>query len=284
MVTFHASQLAEGEFTKEHFMHQTIYDSIGSNYNKNRTADVRILTAIRDLLELPLGSTIADIGAGTGNYSNALAELGYKITAVEPSAEMRKQAIPNKNVKWLAGTAEAVPLDENSVNGVIIVLALHHFSNLQKAAQEMARICPNGPVVIFTMDPRESEAFWFNDYFPEISLHVAKSLLPINEVTRLIAAESGWPAIIKKFPLPHDLADKNMCSGWNRPEIYLDEQMRQNTSGFALASQDAVRKGLARLQEDLNTGKWDKNCGFLRKRDTFDAGFRLIRFRTQAEI
>lgn len=83
---------------KEEDVNSTTYDSIGSNYNQNRTADHRVLAVIKELLELPSGSTIADVGAGTGNYSNALADLGYKLEAVEPSMEMRRQAIPNPRV------------------------------------------------------------------------------------------------------------------------------------------------------------------------------------------
>ena len=227
-------------------MHQTLYDSIGSNYNNHRKADVRITSAIRDLLNLPTGLPIADIGAGTGNYSNALANAGYKIIAVEPSDLMRKQAVPNKAVTWLSGTAELIPLPDNSVNGVIIILAFHHFSDTQKAVQELARICPEGPIVIFTMDPRESGKFWFNDYFPEIARHVTKTFPPVDEVVKLIAAKNCWSAVVKKFPLPGDMVDMNMCSGWNRPEIYLDDRTRENTSGFALASPECVQKGLAK--------------------------------------
>ena len=173
-----------------------------------------------------------------------------------------------------------ISLDDNSVKGIIIVLALHHFSDVGKAIQELTRICPNGPVVIFTMDPRESEEFWFNNYFSEISQHVEKTFPPINDVVRLFEINSRRLSFIREFPLPHDLKDRNMCSGWNRPEIYLDEQVRQNTSGFALASPSAVQKGLARLKNDLNSGEWDKKYGFLRKQDSFDAGFRFLRFKT----
>lgn len=35
------------------------------------------------LLNLPRGSTIADIGAGTGNYTIALANLVYNLKAME---------------------------------------------------------------------------------------------------------------------------------------------------------------------------------------------------------
>jgi ubiquinone/menaquinone biosynthesis C-methylase UbiE len=259
-------------------VNSTTYDSIGSNYNQNRTADHRVLSVIKELLELPLGSAIADVGAGTGNYSNALADLGYKLVAVEPAEEMRRQAIPNPQVRWLSGSAEEIPLNNDSVDGVIIILALHHFSDITRASREMNRICPNGPIVIFTMDPRKSEQFWFDDYFPEISQHVFKVFPPIDEVAGIISGTGKWQTLIKKFPLPPDLADRNMCSAWAKPEIYLDAQMRQNTSGFALASPAVVERGLKRLKHDLQSGQWDSKYGHLRRRKYFDAGFRFLRF------
>ena len=259
-------------------MNSTTYDSIGSNYNQNRTADHRVLMVIEKLLELPLGSVIADVGAGTGNYSNALANLGYRLEAIEPSVEMRRQAIPNLRVHWMSGSAEAIPLKNNSVDGVIIILALHHFHDIRRAAREIYRICPDGPVVIFTMDPRKSEQFWFDDYFPEIARHVFKVFPPIDEVADIISGIGKWQTLIKKFPLPPDLADRNMCSAWAKPEMYFDAQMRRNTSGFALASPAAVERGLKRLQHDLQSGQWDSKYGHLRRRKYFDAGFRFLRF------
>jgi ubiquinone/menaquinone biosynthesis C-methylase UbiE len=259
-------------------VNSSTYNSIGSNYNQNRTADHRVLAVIKELLELPSGSTIADVGAGTGNYSNALADLGYKLEAVEPAGEMRRQAIPNPRVHWLSGSAEAIPLNNNSVDGVIIILSLHHFSSISHAAREMYRICPDGPIVIFTMDPRKSEPFWFDDYFPEISQHVLKVFPPIDEVAGIISGSGKWQTLIKKFPLPPDLADRNMCSAWAKPEMYFDAQMRKNTSGFALASPAIVERGLKRLQHDLQSGQWDSKHGNLRRRKYFDAGFRFLRF------
>ena len=254
------------------------YDSIGSNYNQNRTADHRILAAIVKLLELPTGAAIADIGAGTGNYSNALADLGYKLEAVEPAVEMRRQAIPNPQVNWLSGSAEAIPLKSHSVDGVIIILALHHFPDIPRAAREIYRICPDGPILIFTMDPRKSEQFWFDDYFPDIARHVLKVFPPIDEVIDIISGTGKWQTLIKKFPLPPDLADRNMCSAWAKPEMYFDAHMRQNTSGFALASPATVEGGLKRLQHDLESGQWDSKYGHLRRRKYFDAGFRFLVF------
>jgi protein-L-isoaspartate O-methyltransferase len=57
-------------------MNNVLYNPIGKDYNKNRTAGPRILAAIKKLVALPEGSVIAEIGAGTGNYANALARRG----------------------------------------------------------------------------------------------------------------------------------------------------------------------------------------------------------------
>jgi len=265
-------------------MNGSIYDIIGDSYNKNRTADERTLKIIIELLNLPAGKLIVDIGAGTGNYANALANLGYNLGymlfAVEPSEIMREQAIPNGNVAWIAGLAESLPLYDASMDGAVIVLALHHFSNIRSAAKEVARVCPGGPLVVLTMDPRESEEFWFYDYFPEIAQHVLESFPQLNEVVDIFSGIKNWLTQVIKFPLPHDFADKNMCAGWNRPEIYLDPMMRQNTSGFALASKPVVQRGITLLENDLQSGKWDELNGYLRGKDSFDAGFRFLLFRT----
>ena len=68
-----------------------VYDQIGRSYTAHRCADPRIVGAIVNLIGIAATATLADIGAGTGNYSCALAELGYQVNAVEPSGTMRRQ-------------------------------------------------------------------------------------------------------------------------------------------------------------------------------------------------
>ena len=260
-------------------MNDATYNIIGKSYNTNRTADKRVLKTIIDLLALPTGQSIVDIGAGTGNYANALADLGYKVFAIEPSEIMREQAVPNGNITWIPGLAEFLPLRDASVDGAVIVLAIHHFSDIRVAAKEVARVCLAGPLVVLTMDPRESEEFWFYDYFPEIGQSVLNSFPPLKEVINIFSGLKHWSTQAIKFPLPSDLADKNMCAGWNRPEIYLDPLVRQNTSGFALASPSVVQRGINLLGDDLQSGKWDRLNGHLRRQESFDAGFRFLLFR-----
>ena len=48
--------------------------------------------------------SVLDIGAGSGRDAAALARRGYEVVAIEPSEQMRHQAMsrhPGKNIKWV---------------------------------------------------------------------------------------------------------------------------------------------------------------------------------------
>ena len=45
--------------------------------------------------------------------------------------------------------------------------------------------------------------------------------------------------------------------------MYLDGEVRRNTSNFALASADDLEKGLASLRDDVESGAWDRSYGHL---------------------
>ncbi|MBA7616969.1 hypothetical protein ES703_24273 [subsurface metagenome] len=196
---------------------------------------------------------------------------------------MQMQSPNNERVEWLAGTADNIPLENNSVNGVVAVLAIHHFASLKDAANEMYRICPSGPVVIFTFDHRESAQSWLGDYFPEIITSVYHKFPPIDSVVETIAAGKHWQVEKVKFPLPYDLTDKFMDAGWRNPEMYLDPQVRQSISPFALANAEVVKSGIERLRNDLKTGKWDKKYGQVRQQEYFDAGYQFLKFTSRLD-
>lgn len=255
----------------------TKYNVIGSNYNSFRNADVRISTCLKELLNLDSGAIIADIGAGTGNYTQALAASGYTMKAVEPSDTMRAQAARHPEIEWFAGFAEALPLSDNSVNGVMSTLANHHFQDMTTAASEMCRICPNGPIVLFTIDPRKGESFWFAEYFPGVYRRLFDSFRALEELVTILQNCSGKRVDVTGFPLPADLTDLNMHAGWNKPEIYLDEAIRAGMSGLALTDKAEVDRGLDYLRGDLDSGKWDKHYGHLRTLERYDLGFVFVK-------
>lgn len=252
-----------------------VYDEIGKGYSKYRRADSRLVDTIVQLLNLPEGSTIADIGAGTGNYSRALSDRGFSIMSVEPSTAMYNQAVPDKGVKWIIGFAEEIPIKDNSVDGVIAIFSFHHFDNTNRAIEEMARIC-RGPILIYTFDPWQTERPWVAEYFPSIWDNSFEIFPPLEEVCDSIKSITNGKVTTHTFELPHDFGDHCLMAGWKRPHIYLDYEVRACMSGFALADPDDVADGVSRLRDDLECGRWEKKYGWLGSLDNFDAGYRFI--------
>lgn len=258
-------------------MENTIYDRIGEGYARHRHADPRIIDTIIELLELPSGSAIADVGAGTGNYSRALAKRGYAVKAIEPSNVMRSQAETAKSVEWLPGTAESIPLPTGSVVAAMGIFSFHHFHDPAAGLAEMARVSKGGTVLLFTFDPREASGFWFSDYFPDIWRSAFSAFPPIGEVSKMVCASTKSLATIHSFELPQNLADLVAAAGWCRPEIYLDASIRSCMSAFSLADANTVAQGVRVLAKDLQSGLWDKKYGHLRSCNTLDVGYRFVK-------
>ncbi len=257
-------------------VHNNSYNTIGQTYTDTRRPDSRIVEAILRLLALPRGSQIADIGAGTGNYSNALADHGSRVHAVEPSSVMRDQATPHPQVQWLSGVAEDLPLRDGQVDAVVSTLAIHHFSDLRRSLREMDRITGTGPLVLFTFDYSVIERPWQADYFPSLWKEMARPLPPLEEIAKWIGEDTRRLVGIVPFALPADLTDLFMLAPWRRPYLYLDAQVRAGISTFALADATDVEGGLDRLRTDLGNGQWDTKYGWLRERQEFDAGYRFL--------
>lgn len=250
------------------------YDQIGVGYSRHRRPDQRLVDAIVAQLGLYPGATVADIGAGSGNYSVALADRGFRMKAVEPSNVMRRQAPHHPGVQWFPGVAQAVPLESGSVAGVVCILAFHHFCSARQAALEMIRIS-SGPIVTFTYDPRAAENFWLKDYFPEIFTGASSIFPPLGQVCELFD-DAGLSSTTDVFNLPHDLQDMFLAAAWRRPHLYLDPEVRSCMSAFALADGNWVQSRIQRLQADLASGAWHERYGSLLGTQEYDAGYRFV--------
>lgn len=95
-------------------------------------------------MRLGPSTVVVDLGAGTGNLTRLLVRTGARVIAVEPVPEMRaKLAGRVRSIKVLDGTAEAIPLDDGSANGVTAGQAFHWFRSDQALA-EMHRVLRSG--------------------------------------------------------------------------------------------------------------------------------------------
>jgi SAM-dependent methyltransferase len=103
---------------------------------------------------------VLDLGAGTGKLTRVLVALGHDVVAVEPIDEMRAQlgvALPD--VEALAGSAEAIPLPDRSVDAVTVGQAFHWFDTV-RALPELARVIRPGGVLALIWNFRDERVPW----------------------------------------------------------------------------------------------------------------------------
>lgn len=251
----------------------TIFNSIGGTYNKTRAADERIVSELIRLINLEKESfLIADIGAGTGNYSIALANAGFEIAAIEPSKAMLSNPQQHSNIEWIIGCAETIPLQTGSVDAVFSILALPHFVDIERAFREMARILKNGPIVLFTFDPRTGTKTWMYRYFP-FCWDTFSRLPTIEDMAKALGNCTHLSTQIIPFILPPDLRDNFAAAAWKRPHLYLDRDYRSNISSFRMADAAVIDESIKRLTVDLENGHWEKQHGEVLHMDKMDAGY-----------
>ena len=110
----------------------TRFDGHAESYAKGRPSyPEELIARLAEWAELTQESSVADIGAGTGIFSDQLAHTGAHVFAVEPNAGMRQRASlsndTSQHVTWIDGTAEQTSLPDSSVNLVTAAQAFHWF-------------------------------------------------------------------------------------------------------------------------------------------------------------
>ncbi|MGH7881631.1 MAG: class I SAM-dependent methyltransferase [Candidatus Dormibacteraceae bacterium] len=65
------------------------------------------------------GELLVDLGCGQGHDSVGFADLGYRVLGVDLSRSQISRAIPHRQVSYLVGSAECLPLPSASVSVVV---------------------------------------------------------------------------------------------------------------------------------------------------------------------
>ncbi len=106
------------------------------------------------------GRRVCDLAAGTGKLTRMLVGTGAEIVAVEPVPGMRAQlAMVLPDVAVLAGTAEAIPLTDSSVDAVTVAQAFHWFDATAAMAEIRRVLTPDGGLAVL-FNERDERRPW----------------------------------------------------------------------------------------------------------------------------
>jgi ubiquinone/menaquinone biosynthesis C-methylase UbiE len=245
-------------------MSRAAYEDLGVNYSDFRRADPRI--EARVWAALGDARSVVNVGAGTGSYEPRDREL----IAIEPSALMISKRPPGA-APARQGVAEALPLDDKSVDAAMGTLTIHHWNDLDAGLAEMRRVARRR-IVLLTIDGEKNSEIWtLSEYFPAAA-QAEREKMPTMSVL-----EARLPrAAIEIVPAPSRCRDEFTSALWDRPELFLEPDVLQASSLWHQLSPELISDGQERLRADLASGRWDEKHGHLRALPELDIGLRLL--------
>ena len=107
---------------------------------------------------------VVDLGAGTGKLTRQLVAHGHRVTAVEPIPEMltRLRASAPAAI-GVAGTAELIPLEDDSADVVTVAQAFHWFDQ-PVALVEIARVLRPAGRLALVWNARDDTEEWVAEF------------------------------------------------------------------------------------------------------------------------
>jgi ubiquinone/menaquinone biosynthesis C-methylase UbiE len=155
-------------------------------------------------LGLSVGAAALDVGCGPGRTAVALALAGFRVTAIDRSAEMRERALAGAaeagvgaGLTIQSGDAERLDFDDDSFDLVVALGVLPYLADPQRALLEFARVTrAGGYVVVSSNNPRRLNRMLDPRYAPLLS--------PLQDFIRARRQRRGAPRL--KTTLPGSLA------------------------------------------------------------------------------
>jgi SAM-dependent methyltransferase len=204
------------------------------------------ISAFGALLPEPRPLAGLDVGSGTGRFSPALARAFGPVTGVEPSVRMREIAraqAPHPGVRYLAGSAEDMPVPTGSADYAPMFLSWHHVQDKPRAARELARVIrPGGRLLLRSnFSDHIPPSGWWLEHFPRGFEVDAALFQPLHEVIATFTS-AGWRvASFGRVTEP---------SSGTRGDMLQRLRLRTHSS-FAQFTPDELETGFRRLEQAI---------------------------------
>src|SRR6185437_3048547 len=122
-------------------------------------ANALLIAAFVRLSSLPRGARVADLGCGSGVFTELLRRQGYASVGLDISPKLialGRGKYPG--LELLEGDAENLPFESGGLDGVLLSGLVHHFPDPRRLAVEVRRVLkPGGRFVAF--DPNRMNPF-----------------------------------------------------------------------------------------------------------------------------
>jgi SAM-dependent methyltransferase len=183
-----------------------------------------------------------DVGSGTGRFTPALADAFGPVTGVEPAVRMREVAQAQSrhpDVRYVAGSAEDVPVPSGSADYALMFLSWHHVQDKPRAASELARVLrPGGRLLLRGNFSDHHPRPWWLEHFPRGYEVDATLFQPLHEAIAMFTS-AGWR--VASFDMVTEPSYGTRADMLGRLRL-------RTLSFFSQLSPDEVETGFRRLE------------------------------------
>jgi hypothetical protein len=241
----------------------TYYERIGVGYSEWRRPDPHIERRIH--AALGDARSVVNVGAGPGSYEPG----DRRVVAVDLVRGMLEQR-PAAAAPAVQGQAEHLPFPDGAFDAAMAILTVHHWSDIEAGIAELRRVAARQVILHFEVG-WEREFWLTRDYVPTSAANVLQPSIPMPELLALLEAPH-----VEVVPVPADCTDGFGGAYWRRPEAYLDPGVRRSISFLSRLTPEELEPGLARLADDLASGRWHERNAELLDVDELDLGYVLV--------
>jgi ubiquinone/menaquinone biosynthesis C-methylase UbiE len=121
-------------------------------YTIGASKRIQIMSEYIDIIPSDI---LLDVGGNTGKVTEAYSKNCKEVVVLEPKRSVVVYGRSHRqNFKFVEGEAENIPLQDEYFDKVVASASFHHFSNQDKALEEMKRVLkPDGKIIILEIDP-----------------------------------------------------------------------------------------------------------------------------------
>jgi ubiquinone/menaquinone biosynthesis C-methylase UbiE len=219
------------------------YDEVAPTYDR-RYAEYEyggIEALLDDFLERR--HLALEVGCGTGHWVERMRARASRSFGLDPSAGMLGKAVDRLGPAGLVlGRAEALPLRQDTLDRVIAINALHHFTDPAAFAREAARVLrAQGRVAIIGLDVCPDTSWFIYDHFPRTrSLDMER--YPTTEMITQWLQEAGFEDCETR------LAHRITLNASARDYLSRNLIGKHVTSQLSLLSDDEYDEGMASIR------------------------------------
>jgi ubiquinone/menaquinone biosynthesis C-methylase UbiE len=184
-----------------------------------------------------------DIGSGTGRFTPALARAFGPVTGVEPSVRMREIAETHSHdsgVRYLAGSAEHIPVPSGKADYALMFLSWHHVQDKPRAVRELCRVLkPTGRLLLRANFSDHHPRPWWLQEVPRWFEADAAQFQPLHEAIAMFTSD-GWRVV--SFGTVTEPSGGTLTDGLERLRL-------RTLSVFGQLDPDEIAAGMRRLEE-----------------------------------